>query len=105
MLGMSYCDRPVSIVRRPQFASNNISSVTSGRISTKIDGRSSTKIAQIVLLRCTKWLPELKREKPLKDFLGQWPDFKIISQKCSLGDPLPKQLKWFPSAEQNGRQS
>ena len=26
-------------------------------------GRSSTKIAQIILLCCTKWLPELKTEK------------------------------------------
>ena len=24
---------------------------------------------------------------------------------CSLDDPLPKLLKWFPSAEQNGHQS
>ena len=34
-----------------------------------------------------------------------WEDFEIISQKCSLGDPLPKLLKWFSSAEQNGHQS
>ena len=27
--------------------------------------------------------------------LGQWPDFKLISQKCSLGDTLPKLLKWL----------
>ena len=96
----------------PQFASNDISSVTTGRTSTKLDriipwevfyqncsnrsaplhkmatraknrkyfkrhllggfqsnmiglflGRSSTKIAQIVLLCCTKWPPELKIEK------------------------------------------
>ena len=31
--------------------------------------------------------------------------FKIISQKCSSYAPLPKLLKWFGSAEQNGRQS
>ena len=36
MLGVSYSDRPVSVVRRPQFASNNISSVTRW-ISTKVD--------------------------------------------------------------------
>ena len=34
---MSYCDSPLSGVRRPQFASNDISSVTSGRISIKVD--------------------------------------------------------------------
>ena len=78
VLGVSYCDRPVSgvrrpscVVRRPQFASNDISSVTTWRISTKVDRiislEFSTKIAQIVLLRCTKWPPELKIEKPLND--------------------------------------
>ena len=37
--------------------------------------------------------------------LDQWTDFKIILQKCSLGDPLPKLLKSFRSTEQNGNQS
>ena len=32
-------------------------------------------------------------------------DFEIILQEFSLSDPLPKLLKWFRSAEQNGRQS
>ena len=32
-------------------------------------------------------------------------DFEIISQECSLGDPLPKLLKRFRYVEQNGRQS
>ena len=36
---------------------------------------------------------------------GQWADFKIISHECFLDDPLLKLLKWFRSAEQNGRQS
>ena len=31
-------------------------------------------------------------------------DFEIISQECSLGDPLPKLLKLFHYVEQNGRQ-
>ena len=45
-----------------------------------------------------------KNKKPVKQhlLLGQFADFKIILQKCSLDDPL---LKWFRSAEQNGRQS
>ena len=32
-------------------------------------------------------------------------DFEIILQECFLSDPLPKLLKWFCSAEQNGHQS
>ena len=34
--------------------------------------------------------------------IGQWLNFKIISQKCFLGDPLLKLLKWLPSPHQNG---
>ena len=37
--------------------------------------------------------------------LNRQMDFEIISQECSLGDPIPKLPKWFCSAEQNGRQS
>ena len=57
----------------------------------------------MVPLRWTKWLSKLKIEKPFKRYLlpGQWADFKIISQKCSLDDSLLKLLKWFRSAEQN----
>ena len=54
-----------------------------------------------------KWPPELKIEK--KTFkqllLGQWPDFKMISQKFSSYPPLPKLPEWFCSTEQNGHQS
>ena len=48
-----------------------------------------------------------KIRKTFKQHLlqGQWADFKIVLKKCSLDDPLPKLLKWFRSAEQNGRQS
>ena len=43
-----------------------------------------------------------KNRKTFKQhlLLGHWLDFKIISQKCSLGDALSKLLKWFCSAEQ-----
>ena len=70
-------------------------------------GWLSTKIATILLLCWTKWPPILKIEIIFKRhlLLDQWPDFKIISQKCTLGNPLPKLLKWFCSTEQNGRQS
>ena len=46
-------------------------------------------------------------EKNFQRFIlpGQCPDFKIISQKCSSHGPLPKLLKWFRSAKQNGRHS
>ena len=37
--------------------------------------------------------------------LNQWMDFEIISQECSLGDPLPTLLKPFLSDEQDGCQS
>ena len=38
-------------------------------------------------------------------FLNQYIDFEIILQVGSLDDPLPKWLKRFLSAEQDGRQS
>ena len=62
-------------------------------------GWPSTKIAKMVPLRWTKWPSKLKIEKPFKRHLlpGQWADFKIISQKCSLDDSLLKLLKWFRS--------
>ena len=48
-----------------------------------------------------------KNRKTLKRHLlqGHWPNFKIISQEYSLGDPLPKLLKLFRSDEHDGRQS
>ena len=72
-------------------------------------GWPSTEIAKIVPLRWIKWPTKLKIEKKQTFkrhlLLGKWPDFKIISQKCILGDPLPKLLKWLRSTEQNGRHS
>ena len=48
----------------------------------------------------------INRKKSFKQLplLKQCTDFEIISQKCSLTNPLPKLLKWFRSVEQNGRQ-
>ena len=66
-------------------------------------GWPSIKIAKMVWLRW-KMVAEAKNRKTFKHHLGQWLDFNIISQKCSLGDPLPKFVKRFCSAEQNGRQ-
>ena len=37
--------------------------------------------------------------------LNDGSNFKIISHKCFPDVPLPKLLKWFCSAEQNGHQS
>ena len=57
-------------VRRPHFASNDIS-VFQPKLIGLFLWRSSTKIAQIVLLCLTKWSPELKIEKPLND-ISSW---------------------------------
>ena len=42
-----------------------------------------------------------KHRKTFKDLLllNQWMDLEIMSQECSLGDPLPKLLKPFRSDE------
>ena len=70
-------------------------------------GWLSTKIARSVLLRWTRWPPELKIEKTLKWLLHliQFIDFEIILQEGSLGDSLTKLLKLFRSIEQDGHQS
>ena len=91
--------------------SKDISSLTNGPISKYLHRRvlpiTSTKIAKMVPLGWTKWQSELKIEKPLKRHLlyGQWPNFRVISQKCFSYGPLPKLLRWYHSAEQNCHQS
>ena len=47
-----------------------------------------------------------KNRKILKGhlLLGHWPSFKIILQEGSLGDPLPKLLQPFRSAEHDSRE-
>ena len=40
----------------------------------------------------------------LKDISSEM-DFEIILQECFLSDPLPKLLKWYRSAKQNGIRS
>ena len=104
VLGVCYCDRPVSVVCRPQFASTDISSVTTGRISTTVQliglflWRSSTKIAQIVPHLCTKWPPELKIEKKSNNIssvtaeristkLKRVVPWKVLYQNCSKWPP------------------
>ena len=54
-----------------------------------------------------KMAASAKNSKNLKQhyLLSHWPNFKIISQECSLGDPLPKLLKPFRLDEQDGCQS
>ena len=65
-------------------------------------GWPSTKIAKMVPLCWIEWPPKLKIVKTFKQhLLSHWLDFKIIPQKCSLGDST-KIAKWFCSAEQNG---
>ena len=56
-----------------------------------------TKIAQTVPLRWTRWPPELKLGKPLKQLLlVSW---VTLYQNCT-NDPLPKLFKWFRYVEQ-----
>ena len=66
----------------------------------------STKIAQTVPPYWTRWLPELKIEKPSIDFssLTSASILKKIIQECSLGDYPPMLLKPFCSVELDGRQ-
>ena len=53
-----------------------------------------------------KMVTRAQNRKTFKQHLrGQWQDFKIISHQCSSYVPLPKLLKRFCSAEQNGCQS
>ena len=74
VLKVSYCDHPVSGVRRQSSVVRRPSCVVNNSFKAH-------------LLR------------------NYWTNFKIISHKCSPEAPLPKLLKWFRSAEQNGRQS
>ena len=79
MLGVSYCDCPVSSVQRAQFASNDISSIIPGQISTKVDRIVPLEVLyqngsnHSALLH--KMAADLKIEKSFKRhlLLGQWP--------------------------------
>ena len=74
VLKVSYCDHPVSGVRRQSSVVRRPSCVVNNSFKEHL-------------------------------LLNYWPNFKIISHKCSPEAPLPKLLKWFRFAEQNGRQS
>ena len=74
VLKVSYCDHPVSGVRRQSSVVRRPSCVVNNSFKAHL-------------------------------LLNYWTNFKIISHKCSPEAPLPKLLKWFRSAEQNGRQS
>ena len=67
----------------------------------------STKIAQMVMLRWTKWLPKLQIRNTFKGhfLLNHWFKFKIISQNCTSSCLLPILHKWFRSAEQKSSKS
>ena len=74
VLKVSYCDHPVSGVRRQSSVVRRPSCVVNNSFKAHL-------------------------------LLNYWTNFKIISHKCSPEAPLPKLLKWFRSAEQNGSQS
>ena len=59
VLKMSYCDRYLSVVRRP--------SVRPSSVRPSIRPSTISKIAKIVSLRWTKWPPELKIENTFND--------------------------------------
>jgi hypothetical protein len=63
------------------------------------------QLAQIVLFRRTRLPPELKIEKSFNTFSSETDLGIFIFKGYSLGGPLPKLLKWFRSAEQDGHQS
>ena len=66
-----------------------------------------SKIAIFGSARLKKMATKAQNREIFKQhlLLGQWPNFKIISKKCSSYTPLQKLLKWFYLAEQNGHQS
>ena len=75
VLGVSYCDRPVSgvsrpssVMRRPQFASNDISSVITGQISTKVD-----KIVPLEVQNCSN------RSAPLHKMAARAKNRKVLN--------------------------
>ena len=81
-----------SSVRCQLFALNDFSSKTArfwNNVTGRFFGWPSTKIAQTVLLRWTRWPPELKIEKPLNDFFsrtredGFWNSWMTLYQNCS----------------------
>ena len=88
----------------------NISSLASGLISKwfhrNVPLISLYQNCQNGFALLNKMVTRAKNRKTFKRHLrGQWQDFKIISHQCSFFAPLPKLLKWFCSAEQNGCQS
>ena len=108
VLRVSYCDPYLSVIRpsvSQQLLQTTYPPRPVGRFRKNFTEmfieRSSTKFGKIVLLRLTKWPPELKIEKIFEWHLplDQWTDFKIISQKCSFDDPLPKLVKSFRFAQ------
>ena len=115
VLKVSYCDRYLSVICTsvsPSFHQQFLQTTSSPRPMVQFQnnftemflGWSSTKIAKMVLIHWTKWLPELNIEKTFNRhlLLDQWIGSKIFSQKGFLGDPLPKLLKSFCSTGQNG---
>ena len=92
-------------------SSNNISSLTNGLISKYLCRSVPPMAFYQNCLNGSAWLNRMaaraKNRKSFKWHLlrSQCPDFKVISQKCSSYGPLPKLLKKFRSAEQNGHKS
>ena len=72
-------------------------------------GWSSFKVVQMVPVHCISRSQELKMDfliKNLKNLLvrNHWTDFRIILQKCSFGDLLPRLFKPFGFVKKHGCQ-
>ena len=96
MLGVSYCDRPMCVVRRPQFASNDISA-TIGQISAKVDRIVPLAVLYKNCSNCTAKLHKMAARAKTRKTCTSPPrpvaQFQNNFTEMFLGDPLPKLLK------------
>ena len=110
---MSYCDRSPSVVCRTSTSTlslNNISSETTGWKLMKLGWDIPWMVPY---QNCSKnfipWRTLVAMATKVKNFKNlllknHWSNFKIISQKWSLGGPLPKLFKEFWYVKKHGRQ-
>ena len=77
-----------------------INSLTSKNQTTKFSSAKFSKNGSAPLHKMAAKASNRKTfKRHLHVLLGQWLDCKIISQKCSLDNPLPKLLECFRSTE------
>ena len=86
---------------RPPYQTGKTVHVHAKHYKHNEDRRTARGVCGNGYVRYENWNTHTHTILPL---LNQCTDFEIISQKCSLANPLPKLLNWFRSVEQNGRQ-